>query len=738
MVTYDPKAGIYFRKSAQYHVQYFGISAVRGWVFQGSIQPFTDPTEKTPSKGMSKKVHKEYDVAIKEVTEALSLDHKQRKLRFIFNFTPQTNSKRKKTGVPKMQPTTEDVKVDPPTSTQSAKKRTETAKTSSGKTSEGAEDKNTRRRNCEETKKTSSSVSPGNNKALPTPNFVVPEPEKASKALGNAMEPEPVGIPIVTAEIIPSPSKPLILSYSPVPQCVPFPVLVNPMNMAIPDPIFHSVAATKPGLCTCARCLENYSKSAPPLMAINMPQVSQLGLSYHPNGSMLPIVKYSPGMICPTGPSVANPGNQLPVPLLHSLQGPVSLCMGQNPMLPLPNMIRSDNSITPIASPVKRSEPNRRPDKRVAPSQPSTARVHAPSSLTESSSSESNARRRSSRKRPSISSKPLDDEVINDDLEIPIPAKKLALAPSILDSSPNDNSSEISTPSTCMPSAILTPPTSSAEESSSIDLEFDRSRMSVTEIFPVTSQPKKPKKQSVKPKDEEPTFNSGVCCICDQEDDDLLPCEGHCYNLFHLDCLGLIQVPNFKFVCDECLLASSKCFTCGKSDGKLIKCNKTRCPKLYHMACVEGNKLASFDERKKTTFVCPLHVCARCTSIGTTKVTHSNLLQCTRCPLALHRPDCLIAGCELLNQMHMICYQHVEIKAKQKIYTHQNLNTCLECGQTGDVYCCDVCSAAYHMECLEDDAQPQSNSESWKCPNCAVHDLPMYGAMVICKFGFWR
>ena len=95
-----------------------------------------------------------------------------------------------------------------------------------------------------------------------------------------------------------------------------------------------------------------------------------------------------------------------------------------------------------------------------------------------------------------------------------------------------------------------------------------------------------------------------------------------------------------------------------------------KCSKLYHLACIEGNKLVTFDERKKRSFTCPLHVCARCTSIGTSKVNHYNLIQCINCPLALHKPDCLVAGCEMLGQMHMVCYQHVQIHHNVQMYSH--------------------------------------------------------------------
>ena len=96
MVTYDPHAGIFFRttKCLQYHVQYFGISAIRGWVSIKSCVPLTTGEEKPfIRKGLSKKIKSEYEVAMQEVAEAAKLDYKQRKLKFIFSFGPSKPGK---------------------------------------------------------------------------------------------------------------------------------------------------------------------------------------------------------------------------------------------------------------------------------------------------------------------------------------------------------------------------------------------------------------------------------------------------------------------------------------------------------------------------------------------------------------------------------------------------------------------------------------------------------------------
>ena len=284
---------------------------------------------------------------------------------------------------------------------------------------------------------------------------------------------------------------------------------------------------------------------------------------------------------------------------------------------------------------------------------------------------------------------------------------------------------------------------------------------------------KKKKKESEKEKVAMgPSFQDGVCSICDDSGTNLLACQGSCFQTFHLDCLGLVQPPSLQFVCDECQTESKQCFVCSKPDGSLQLCSKPKCRKFYHLSCIEGNSLFIFDSQK-TKFTCPLHSCARCTCNKLNKLEDvgppkgSSLVQCIKCPLALHRPHCLIAGCNMLTPTQMICYLHMRIEHDTKLYKHVNMDTCLECGSSGSLYCCDFCSAAYHKECLEEHQRPAEEregqggggevavregegegegvvrrggevGEKWTCPMCREHDLPTYGSVVLCKFGVWR
>ena len=227
------------------------------------------------------------------------------------------------------------------------------------------------------------------------------------------------------------------------------------------------------------------------------------------------------------------------------------------------------------------------------------------------------------------------------------------------------------------------------------------------------------------------------CAICDNNGDLV-----SCFQSFHLDCLGIINAPGTGFVCDECILTPTVCFKCKKvasEDGDdLVACGQQHCDKHYHLSCVRLIK--TFTISKETNLSsCGLHLCAKCTytetSLNTTK-----LLQCIRCPLALHKVTCLVAGCEVLNDKQMICYQHLDLKSASlpQSIGHFNMNTCLDCGFGGPLVCCDFCSATYHDHCLSDEQKPLESVPEWLCPCCASHDLPTYESAVMCKCGSHR
>ena len=865
MVTYDPNLGIFYRTKpphrVQYHVQYFGITAIRGWVFSKSIEPVNDVMEKPFSqKGFSQKFCGEYETAMKELREAHSLDHKERKLRFIFSFDPpprskkarkdstssraselsehsatgsrnnkrassvtakeipRTNGRMNEDAKPNVARTTVIASTAPQQSSSSTRDmdrgpltrngEASTSQRSSGTTGEAPLVSSRRKRSISEKPRDQESTRSTRNQASKKhkdntksghcwcPECNVPTISQDVKKLRCSSPPVEARTLNLDADLNNS-VVPLELCELQAPTPTPAPA-PTPQPAFFFQPTFNTLGGlTYP---PCMYMSLQYASLWPSAMGmpaaaaaaalgqtppqvytgLNMvyvdPQRQLLGADGFQNSTrMLP---FSPPSLpsgsfntssllappAPTAPiaaigsppaSATNFGQPTSPPLTFSLPikndttTPSQSILSPQPSLPTPAPAPVINDTTTAASTSKRP---RRSNVRYGSN--STSRRSSDASVVEQASNGAAAMVASEQPIPphclshSKRSATLGSSSVEPDFK--------------LTPSNGPMTASIGSSSRNIRPAILTPPASSSEDSPSIDLDFERPIMpnhllanvaaSSSDRLTVSSSEETDsvkleitgrKRKNKNVEKEGPSFKSGVCSICDEEDTDLLVCGGHCYGMFHLDCLGLMQPPTFKFVCDECLVSSSKCFTCGKSndDNELVKCSKPRCTKLYHLSCIKGNKLFSFDQRKSTSFTCPLHVCARCASIGgstQTQVGHSNLLQCTMCPLALHKPDCLIAGCEVVNQTHMVCYQHIKITKNSQLYSHLNLNTCLDCGKTGSLFCCDVCSAAYHMECLDEDDRPANDSDSWKCPNCAVHDLPVYGSLVLCKFGVWR
>ena len=837
MVTYDPNLGVYYRMKPPYqilcyHVQYFGISAIRGWVSSKVIEPISDPiVEKDlPQKGLSQKLRSEYQVAMKEVREAASLDYKERKLRFIFSFDPPPRSKkarndsttsRSSLSADQAKNGMSGTKATPRTSVkvENAKASTATRKMSSSSTvpesskdtqngggvqslqgdgsssRRNSESGNRRSRTSSRRKRSASEKASEQERVHSSRNRLSCSKEEQRNVCDDDKQTSSGEYPFSLAcgDIILQDVKKL--------RCTSPPVEAKSLNLdselndsaitvelceqqqqiqAQPQPAFYfqptfaplgGLPYQTPGACMymsvqyaslwpsatgMAASTPTLGQSPQMYGGLNMlymdPQRQLLGDRLH-NSRMLPFHSPTPSLFPQnsyTTPTLLAPPTAPPSAVgasLSSIESSPSIV----PLSPTPTRVTTSQSSSP--SPVISEET---PSVMSSLKRPRRSNVrYGSTNLTRQSSGASSmdAGESAVPERRALRS-------CNGKARVePVTRDPVSMATS-------DNNIRITDTSQAITSALLTPPTSSSEDSPSIDVEREeKPTPSLTLSFPLpisvlssehtasssedtdtcssstkleTGRKRKREHKSVTERDET-TFKSGTCSICDEDDSDLLVCGGHCSGMFHLDCLGLMQTPNFKFVCDECLFSSSKCFACGKSNGEVIKCSKSRCSKLYHLSCIEGNRLFTFDGKRPSNFTCPLHVCARCESIGgRSHVSHSNLLQCTMCPLALHKPDCCIAGCEVVSQTHMVCYQHMKITKNAQLYSHLNLNTCLECGLIGSLFCCDVCSAAYHLECLDEPDRPFDDVESWKCPSCAVHDLPTYGSLVLCKFGVWR
>ncbi|XP_077992011.1 histone-lysine N-methyltransferase NSD2-like isoform X2 [Glandiceps talaboti] len=225
-----------------------------------------------------------------------------------------------------------------------------------------------------------------------------------------------------------------------------------------------------------------------------------------------------------------------------------------------------------------------------------------------------------------------------------------------------------------------------------------------------------------------------VCQVCERPGE-LLLCEGQCCGAFHLDCIGLQQMPSGVFKCDECISGVHSCFICGKGESNVKRCSVALCGKFYHEDCLKKWPLTRFDGKGVT---CPLHTCQACSAENpkSTRANKGRLTRCVRCPTAYHAGDgCIAAGSIVLASNAIVCSKHFQPVKTQKHHSHVNVSWCFMCSKGGNLMCCESCPAAFHPECIGYDEIPE---ECWYCRDCANGKRPQYGDIVWVKLGNYR
>ncbi|KAI8485616.1 Histone-lysine N-methyltransferase, H3 lysine-36 and H4 lysine-20 specific [Branchiostoma belcheri] len=228
-----------------------------------------------------------------------------------------------------------------------------------------------------------------------------------------------------------------------------------------------------------------------------------------------------------------------------------------------------------------------------------------------------------------------------------------------------------------------------------------------------------------------------LCQVCEQVGE-LLLCEGSCCGAFHLDCIGLQQMPTGTFKCDECISGVHTCFVCRKSEATTKRCSIPICGKYYHEDCLRKFPNAVFEAKG---FRCPLHVCGTCVAVagGDIKKIKSRgriLARCVRCPTAYHVNDsCIAAGCIQLAQNNIVCSNHFQPVKNQAHHSHVNVSWCFICSKGGDLLCCEMCPAAFHPACLGLEDLPEG---TWFCRDCSLGKKPLYKEIVWVKLGTYR
>lgn len=655
MVTYEPNQAIISRTTTrgipQVHVQYFGISAVRGWVSQLQYEPLVEVASRSvPVANLGKKLKCEFEVALQEAMEALRMTHKERKLKFIFNFDPPgPRSSSQESLKPR-------IKTEEDNHTLLAEQRMRGVK---------------------------QEMSVGDGSTVRPLSKQKDEAKKLLRRRSGRIN---------------------SINCPPLSQCRTRNKTLSPRG-----PSRQSLQGSSDGVCE----VKESVGSEDFVVSLN---INGLGT---PSGNR-------PTLLVGESPVKMN-SFAVPVDTMLNLAGNGDYLTNHPPpngLVEVPRLGRRG-----------RGRPRR-------VSSTSSQNFRRAPILGNKKKSTVKLRCRARSEQPSVACPP--------------PVKRLAMDPG------SESGSEMSGVS--IASAILMTPPSSGTEAmmedeerrergnthtisdglmSDIHIRQENISSDVTPSVHAAVSMKDHTRTDPPPANMTQTFRDGECAICDARDTDLLVCQGHCFQAFHIDCLGLVHAPNFQFVCDECQTVTRQCYVCSGSYGPLERCAKPKCSKFYHRSCINDNTMFTFDILK-AKFTCPLHSCAKCVCSELDAADNAprgcTLVQCVKCPLALHKPHCLIAGCNLISASHMICYLHISIGSELNLYKHLNMDTCLECGKSGSLYCCDFCSSAYHEECMEEHHKPvkMMDSEKWICPACRDHDLPTYESVVLCKFGRWR
>ncbi|XP_055969094.1 histone-lysine N-methyltransferase, H3 lysine-36 specific isoform X1 [Sorex fumeus] len=228
-------------------------------------------------------------------------------------------------------------------------------------------------------------------------------------------------------------------------------------------------------------------------------------------------------------------------------------------------------------------------------------------------------------------------------------------------------------------------------------------------------------------------LKENVCQNCEKLGE-LLLCEAQCCGAFHLECLGLTEMPRGKFICNECRTGIHTCFVCKQSGEDVKRCLLPLCGKFYHEDCVQKYPPTVMQNKG---FRCSLHICITCHAANPASVSASKgrLMRCVRCPVAYHANDfCLAAGSKILASNSIICPNHFTPRRGCRNHEHVNVSWCFVCSEGGSLLCCDSCPAAFHRECLNIDI-PEGN---WYCNDCKAGKKPHYREIVWVKVGRYR
>ncbi|XP_039631121.1 histone-lysine N-methyltransferase, H3 lysine-36 specific-like isoform X2 [Polypterus senegalus] len=229
------------------------------------------------------------------------------------------------------------------------------------------------------------------------------------------------------------------------------------------------------------------------------------------------------------------------------------------------------------------------------------------------------------------------------------------------------------------------------------------------------------------------SMKENVCQICEKPGE-LLLCEGQCCGAFHLQCIGMSEMPQGRFVCSECTTGIHTCFVCKIPGSDVKRCLIPVCGKFYHDQCI--TKYAPTLPQNRG-FRCSLHICLSCyiSNPASPSISKGRLTRCVRCPVAYHATDtCMAAGSVTLANNSFLCPNHFTPRKGCRNHEHVNVSWCFVCSEGGSLLCCESCPAAFHRECLNIE-MPEG---SWFCNDCRAGKKPHYKEVVWVKVGRYR
>ncbi|MGH0155894.1 UNVERIFIED_CONTAM: hypothetical protein FKN15_030106 [Acipenser sinensis] len=226
------------------------------------------------------------------------------------------------------------------------------------------------------------------------------------------------------------------------------------------------------------------------------------------------------------------------------------------------------------------------------------------------------------------------------------------------------------------------------------------------------------------------SMKENVCQVCEKPGE-LLLCESQCCGAFHLQCIGLSEMPKGRFICNECTSGIHTCFVCKKPGPDVKRCMIPVCGKFYHMDCITKHAPTV---PQNHGFRCSLHVCLSCYITNPANPTVSKGIHtCFVCKKP--GPDvkrCMIPVCGKF--YHMDCITKHAPTVLQNHGFRCSLHVCLSCYITnpanptvskGRLTRCVRCPVAYHANdyCMAAGSVILANN-SFLCPN---HFTPRKG-----------